>query len=273
MPKEEKVEYVENPIPPESLNRILQKSAESMDELPDNSVHLMVTSPPYNVGKDYDEDLTLESYREFLKRVWREVHRVLVPGGRACINVANLGRKPYIPLHAFIVEDMIELGFMMRGEVIWDKASSAGSSTAWGSWQSASNPTLRDVHEYILIFSKNTFGRKNLLKRENTISRDEFLELTKSIWTFPSESAKKIGHPAPFPVELPYRTIQLYTFEGEVVLDPFMGSGQTVIAAIKSKRSYVGYEIDREYAKLADKRAKEFRLEFNSPKISDFTDT
>jgi site-specific DNA-methyltransferase (adenine-specific) len=273
LPKEEKVEYVENPIPPESLNRILQKSAESMDDLPDSSVHLMVTSPPYNVGKEYDEDLTLESYREFLQRVWREVHRVLVPGGRACINVANLGRKPYIPLHAMIAEDMIELGFLMRGEVIWDKASSAGSSTAWGSWQSASNPTLRDVHEYILIFSKNTFGRKNPLKRENTVSRDEFLELTKSIWTFPSESARKIGHPAPFPVELPYRTIQLYTFEGEVVLDPFMGSGQTAIAAIKSKRSYVGYEIDREYAKLADKRAKEFRLEFNSPKLSDFTET
>ncbi|MEA1895881.1 MAG: site-specific DNA-methyltransferase [Euryarchaeota archaeon] len=273
LPKEEKVKYVENPITPESLNRILQKSSESMDDLPDNSVHLMVTSPPYNVGKEYDEDLTLESYREFLKRVWHEVHRVLVPGGRACINVANLGRKPYIPLHAFIVEDMIELGFLMRGEVIWDKASSAGSSTAWGSWQSASNPTLRDVHEYILIFSKNTFGRKNPPKRENTISRDEFLELTKSIWTFPSESAKKIGHPAPFPVELPYRTIQLYTFEGEVVLDPFMGSGQTAIAAIKSKRSYVGYEIDFEYAKLADKRAKEFRLEFDSPKLFDFADT
>lgn len=244
-----------------------------MDDLPDNSVHLMVTSPPYNVGKDYDEDLTLESYREFLKRVWNEVYRVLVPGGRACINVANLGRKPYIPLHAFIVEDMIELGFLMRGEVIWDKASSAGSSTAWGSWKSASNPTLRDVHEYILIFSKNTFGRKNPLKRENTVSRDEFLELTKSIWTFPSESAKKIGHPAPFPVELPYRTIQLYTFEGDVVLDPFMGSGQTAIAAIKSKRSYVGYEVDCEYAKLADKRTKEFRLEFDSPKLSDFADT
>ena len=264
LPNEKKVHYTENIVPPKSLNKILCKSSESMDELPDSSVHLMVTSPPYNVGKEYDEDLTLENYREFLKQVWNEVYRVLVPGGRACINVANLGRKPYIPLHAMIAEDMIELGFLMRGEVIWDKASSAGSSTAWGSWQSASNPTLRDVHEYILIFSKNTFGRKNPLKRENTISRDEFLELTKSVWTFPSESARKIGHPAPFPVELPYRTIQLYTFEGEVVLDPFMGSGQTAIAAIKSKRSYVGYETDCEYAKLADNRAKEFRLEFDS---------
>jgi site-specific DNA-methyltransferase (adenine-specific) len=143
-----------------------------MDELADSSVHLMVTSPPYNIGKEYDEDLTLENYHEFLKRAWSEVHRVLAPGGRARINVANLGRKPYIPLHAFIAEDMIELGFLMRGEVIWDKASSAGSSTVGGSWQSASNPTLQDVHEHILIFSKNTFGRKNPLKRKNTVSRD-----------------------------------------------------------------------------------------------------
>lgn len=269
---EKKVEYTENPVPPESLNKILQKSAESMDELPDSSIHLMVTSPPYNVGKEYDEDLTLESYRNFLKRVWQEVHRVLVPGGRACVNVANLGRKPYIPLHAFIVEDMIELGFLMRGEVIWDKASSASPSTAWGSWQSAANPTLRDVHEYILIFSKDTFGRKNPDKRENTISKEEFLELTKSVWRFPAERAKKIGHPAPFPVELPYRTIQLYTFEGEVVLDPFMGSGQTGIAAIEANRRYVGYEIDREYVRLAEKRIKEFRLESRSPKLSDFAE-
>jgi len=115
LPNEKKVKYTENIVPPKSLNKILCKSSESMDELPDSSVHLMVTSPPYNVGKEYDEDITLESYREFLKRVWNEVYRVLVPGGRACINVANLGRKPYIPLHAFIAEDMIELGFLMRG--------------------------------------------------------------------------------------------------------------------------------------------------------------
>ena len=93
-----------------------------MEELPDNSVHLMVTSPPYNVGKEYDENLTLKEYREFLKRVWKEVYRVLVPGGRVCINIANLGRKPYIPLHCYIIEDMLEIGFLMRGEIIWNKA-------------------------------------------------------------------------------------------------------------------------------------------------------
>jgi len=130
-----------------------------MTELPDCSVHLMVTSPPYNVGKEYDEDLTLDEYLAFLQRVWKETQRVLVPGGRMCINVANLGRKPYIPLHAFIAEQAIALGFLMRGEIIWNKAASASPSTAWGSWKSAGNPTLRDVHEYILVFCKDTFKR------------------------------------------------------------------------------------------------------------------
>jgi len=241
-----------------------------MEELPDNSIHLMVTSPPYNVGKDYDEDLTLEEYLEFLKRVWKEVYRVLVPGGRACINIANLGRKPYIPLHAYIVEDMTELSFLMRGEIIWDKSSSAGSSTAWGSWLSPSNPTLRDVHEYILVFSKGTFKRGNTNDRNNTISKEEFLELTKSVWTFPAESARKVGHPAPFPTELPYRLIQLYTYENEVVLDPFMGSGQTAIAAIKTHRRYVGYDVGEEYVKLAERRIQEFLVEFRTPKLFDY---
>jgi site-specific DNA-methyltransferase (adenine-specific) len=214
----------------------------------------MVTSPPYNVGKEYDEDLTLDEYVTFLKRIMREVYRVLVPGGRACINVANLGRKPYIPMNGLIAKSMIDLGFLMRGEIIWDKAATASTSTAWGSWQSASNPILRDTHEYILVFSKGTFKRPKVEGRENTISKEEFLEYTKSVWGFASESAKKIGHPAPFPVELPYRLIQLYTYSDEVVLDPFMGSGQTAFAALKTGRHYVGYEINEEYLKLANER-------------------
>jgi DNA modification methylase len=253
------VPYVENHIPPELINRIFCHSAETMTELPDNSVHLMVTSPPYNVGKQYDIDLSLEDYLAFLLRVWKETHRVLVPGGRMCINVANLGRKPYIPLHAFIAEQAISLGFLMRGEIIWNKAASASPSTAWGSWKSASNPTLRDVHEYILVFCKGSFKRQNPSKRENTISRDEFLEYNKSVWNIAAEPARRIGHPAPFPVELPRRLIQLYTFKGEIVLDPFMGSGQTAIAAMKSERQYAGYEIDGKYLELAKRRInKEF---------------
>jgi len=270
LPKEEIVEYKENPIPPEFLDEIFCKSSERMDELPDNSVHLMVTSPPYNVGKEYDKNLTLNEYRELLKRVWSDVKRVLVPGGRACINIANLGRKPYIPLHSFIIEDMLDLGFLMRGEIIWNKASSGSPSTAWGSWLSAKNPTLRDIHEYILIFSKGSFSRESL-KRKSTISKEEFLELTKSVWTFSAESARKIGHPAPFSVELPYRLIQLYTFEGEIILDPFIGSGQTAIAAIKTKRHYEGYDIDKQYVRLAKNRIRDFMLTYNTQKTFEFT--
>lgn len=255
--KEKISQYVENPLPMGYLDHIFCSSAEDMRELPDNSVHLMVTSPPYNAGKEYDADLSLDEYLSLLERVWAEVYRVLVPGGRACINIANLGRKPYLPLHAWVVEGMLKLGFLMRGEIIWNKAASASPSTAWGSWKSPANPALRDVHEYILIFSKGSFKHQNPERRASTISKAEFLEFTKSVWTFPAEPASKVGHPAPFPLELPYRLIQLYTFEAEIVLDPFMGSGQTAIAARKAGRHYVGYEINPEYTSLAEVRIAE----------------
>lgn len=254
----EDVEQVENPVPEESLDQLFCKSSERMDELPDASIHLMITSPPYNASKDYDQDLSLPEYLDLLKNVWQETFRVLVPGGRACINVANLGRKPYIPLHTYIIDLMMDTGFLMRGEIIWDKGSSASQSTAWGSWQSASNPVLRDVHEYILIFSKNTFQRKRDNK-DNSISKDEFLEWTKSVWSFPAVSAKKIGHPAPFPEELPHRLIQLYSFMGDIILDPFVGSGSTCLAAVKDNRRYIGYDINEEYLRLARERINTFR--------------
>ena len=270
LPKEESYEYIENTIPSQYLDQIFCKTSEKMEELPDNSVHLMVTSPPYNVGKEYDENLTLNEYREFLKRVWSEVKRVLVPGGRACINIANLGRKPYIPLHAYMIEDMLDLGFLMRGEIIWNKASSGSPSTAWGTWLSAKNPILRDIHEYILVFSKSSFARDRIENKKSTISKEEFLEFTKSVWTFSAEPATKVGHPAPFPVELPYRLIQLYTFEKEVILDPFMGSGQTAIAAIKTHRHYIGYETNQEYIELAQRRINDFILNDSYYKQQEF---
>jgi site-specific DNA-methyltransferase (adenine-specific) len=223
----------------------------------------MVTSPPYNVTKEYDQDLTLDEYRGLLKRVFAETFCKLVPGGRACINVANLGRKPYIPLHSYIIQDMLDVGFLMRGEIIWAKGASSAGSTAWGSWRSAANPVLRDTHEYILVFSKTEFSRRRepscAGEGDNTITRDEFLEFTKSVWTFPAESARKVGHPAPFPVELPYRLIQLYTFAGDIVLDPFCGSGSTCLAALKTGRRYVGYDTKQEYIELAGQRIDAFR--------------
>ena len=268
LPTESRVPYEENPLPACAVaNHIFRTPASDMEELPDRSVHLMVTSPPYNVGKEYDEDLTLDQYRAFLKRVMAEVHRVLVPGGRACINIANLGRRPYLPLHAFIIEDMLDLGFLMRGEIIWDKAASASPSTAWGSWMSAANPTLRDIHEYILVFSKENFSRPKVDGRESTMSPEEFLELTKSVWSFPAESARRVGHPAPFPVELPHRFIQLYTYAGEVVLDPFMGSGSTAVAAVRGGRAFVGYETNADYCRASEQRAAEAGLPALQPQL------
>ncbi|MFQ3574726.1 MAG: site-specific DNA-methyltransferase [Thermodesulfovibrionales bacterium] len=251
----EKTKFIENHIPSEIIDKVYCKSSETMDEIPDYSVHLMVTSPPYNVKKEYDKDLSLSEYRALLKTVFKETYRVLVTGGRACINVANLGRKPYIPLHSYIIEDMLEIGFLMRGEIIWNKASSASPSTAWGSWLSAVNPVLRDIHEYILIFSKESFSRKKGHKID-TITKNDFLEWTKSVWTFPAISAKTVGHPAPFPEELPHRLIQLYTYQGDVVLDPFCGSGTVCLAALKSGRHYIGYDIEPSYVTLAEKRIK-----------------
>jgi site-specific DNA-methyltransferase (adenine-specific) len=251
------VSKVENKLPPELENKFILGSAENMKELPDNSVHLMITSPPYNVSKEYDQDLSLKEYLQLLENSFKETYRVLVNGGRACINVANLGRKPYIPLSDYISQMMINIGFKMRGEIIWNKAASASPSTAWGSWQSAANPILRDIHEYILVFSKGDYKREKGDKSD-TITKEQFIEWTKSIWTMNAESAKRIGHPAPFPEELPYRLIQLYSFKGEVILDPFMGSGTTAIAAVKSERKFVGYEISQEYIELAQKRLEPY---------------
>jgi len=256
--KAQKVPYIENKIPKRVLDKVHCKDSRDMSNIPDSSVHLMVTSPPYNVGKDYDDDLTLDEYRDFLKKVFSETYNKLVPGGRACINIANLGRSPYLPLHSYIIEDMLGIGYLMRGEILWDKGAGAGVSTAWGSYKSAQNPTLRDTHEYILVFSKETF-RLERNGKENTITGEEFREFTKSIWRFQPESARRVKHPAPFPEELPYRLIQLYTFKKDVILDPFCGSGTTCIAALGADRHFIGFDIDKQYMSIAKERILKYR--------------
>lgn len=240
-----------NVLPDNIVDNVFLHSSEHMTELPDNSVHLMITSPPYNVTKEYDQNLTLKDYLTLIENVMKETYRVLVDGGRACINIANVGRKPYIPMTTYITEIMASLGFNNRGQIIWNKAASAGGSCAWGSWLSAGNPILRDVHEYILVFSKGSMSRK---KGIDTISKKDFLEWTKSIWTMNAESAKRVRHPAPFPEELPHRLINLYSFQDDVVLDPFIGSGTTAVAALKNNRHFVGYEISKEYKLICDNR-------------------
>ncbi len=251
-------DIIVNEFPNKLLNTIIASSCENMKDIPNNSLHLMITSPPYNVSKEYDNDLSLNEYLSLLKNCFTETYRVLVDGGRACINIANIGRKPYIPLSDYVSKIMIEIGFNMRGEIIWNKSAGAGISTAWGSFQSASNPILRDVHEYILIFSKGNYKRERDKEekelRKDNITKEEFIEWTKSVWTMNPESAKRIGHPAPFAEELPNRLIKLFSFTNDIVIDPFMGSGTTAIAAIKNNRNFVGYEINQEYINLANNR-------------------
>ena len=247
-----------NTFPIELENSIINRDSRSLP-LPDNCVHLVVTSPPYNASKAYDEDLSLSEYLQLLEDVFRECYRVLSSGGRIVVNVANLGRKPYIPLTSHINLIMHEIGFLHRGEVIWDKSASAGSSCAWGSFQSASNPCLRDIHEYLLIFSKGEYKlSRSKEERENgridTITKDDFIHQTKSIWSFPTESARRVNHPAPFPLELPRRCIEMFTFSGDVVFDPFVGSGSTAVAAKMTGRKYFGCDISSEYCKIAEQR-------------------
>ena len=248
----------DNEFPPELADVVINGNSKQMP-LPDNCIQLVVTSPPYNASKAYDEDLSLSDYLGLLHDVFAECYRVLSPGGRMVVNVANLGRKPYIPLASHINLIMHEIGFLHRGEIIWDKSASAGSSCAWGSFQSASNPCLRDIHEYLLVFSKGDYklARSKTERAEgriDTIVKDEFIQHTKSIWSFPTESARRVNHPAPFPVELPRRCIEMYTYAGDVVLDPFLGSGTTAVAAKMCGRRYVGLDLSEEYCAIAEER-------------------
>lgn len=239
------------------VDRIYCQSSELLP-IPDSSIALTFTSPPYNVGKDYDLDLSLDDYLSLIERVGREVYRVLIPGGRYVINIANLGRKPYIPLTRYFYELHERIGFLPMGEIIWQKGRGANGNCAWGSWCSAKAPRLRDIHEYLLVFAKQSFSRPD--EGQSDITGDDFMASTLSIWEINPESAKRVGHPAPFPVELALRVIRLFSYVGDVVLDPFCGSGTTCVASVLSRRHYVGVDINPDYCKLAENRLKETQL-------------
>jgi DNA modification methylase len=255
--------------------RVFLGSSADMHQLPDNSVALVVTSPPYFVGKEYELAVTGEAggdsqipgtYFEFLdmlRDVFAECTRVLEPGGRIAVNVANLGRKPYRSLSADVISILQDdLRLLLRGEVIWEKASTSSGSCAWGSFAKASNPVLRDMTERVIIASKGRFARALTpkerrargLPHESTLANDEFVDVTRDVWRIDAESATRVGHPAPFPVELPRRLIDLFTYEGDLVLDPFAGSGSTPVAAVRTGRIGVGYDLDPAYIELAQRR-------------------
>ena len=249
----------------ELRNRIERADSRNLLNIPDNSVALVVTSPPYFAAKEYEVDeqgfplISFANYVDLLTDVFSESFRVLEPGGRIAINVANIGRRPYRSLSSIVIHILEQIGFALRGEIIWIKATGARGNLAWGSFQSAANPVLRDVTERVIVASKGQFGRaisKNKrseigLPYIDTISKEDFMEWTLDTWSINPESAKRIGHPAPFPVELPRRLIELYSYSGDLILDPFCGSGTSCVAAMQSGRDYLGFDIDQGYVDMA----------------------
>ncbi len=256
--------------PSEGFDKLIRGDARSMNEVPDASVALVVTSPPYFAGKEYEEALgeggipaTYLEYLDLLRDVFSECVRKLEPGGRIAINVANLGRRPYRSLSADVISILQDdLRLLLRGEIIWMKQRGSSGSCAWGSFQRPANPVLRDLTERVIVASKGRFDRalpareryRKDLPSEVTMTREDFMENTLDVWEIPSERATRVGHPAPFPVELPSRLINLYTYKGDLVLDPFVGSGTTAVAAIRTGRRYVGYDLDEAYIRLAETR-------------------
>jgi site-specific DNA-methyltransferase (adenine-specific) len=246
--------------------RIFEDNFITSASLPNASVDLIVTSPPYNVGIDYsqhEDDGEYESYLEFSRQWLAKSYQLLRPDGRICMNIPldkNKGGQQSICADLTTIAK--DLGLKYHSTIIWNEGN-ISRRTAWGSWMSASAPYVIAPVEVIVVMYKDVWKKEKRPNQENNITRDEFMAWTNGIWTFNGESKKKIGHPAPFPRELPKRCIKLFSFVGETVVDPFMGSGTTLIEAWHNKRVGVGFDISKEYCELARKRLE---TEWTMPK-------
>ena len=250
---------METSVEQENMTLINEDCISAMDKMDACSVNLIVTSPPYNVNlgnnkfkkdgyENYDDNLDYPEYLRWMNLVFECCMRVLAEDGRMCINIGD-GKNGKIPTHADFIQILKNIGFIPLSTIIWDKQTTS-NRTAWGSYMSASAPSIPTQHEYILVVGKS---EKRFNKGISTISKEEFVKFIDSVWQMKPET-KKIGHPAPFPIELPYRLIQLYSYQDDVVLDPFMGSGTTGVACQKTIRKFIGIEKEKKYFDLAKER-------------------
>ena len=238
-------------------------------KIPRESVHLIITSPPYNLDKEYEEhsdDLEDREYLAWMKKVWRAAIKTLVPGGRLCVNIGE-NKRQYIssPTYSAFIQQLVALRMLYRGTIIWNKHSAA-KHCAWGSWKSPSNPHIVPRHEYILAFSKGQW-KLDGDKADADISDTEFMDCTRSVWVFGTESKSRIGHPAPFPETLPDRLIKFYSYRGQTVLDPFGGSGTVGLVAARLGRHFILGDNSPAYCSLARKRITTEHGLFLTPRI------
>lgn len=250
------------------LNKIICDDVlEAMKRIPDNSVHLAITSPPYNVGKNYDnhfDQMQYDKYLDWLNNVWAETKRVLVPGGRFALNIAPTSIKNFRPVHHDFANQLRNLSMIFRTEIIWYKQTML-KRTAWGSWKSPANPHIIPSWEYVLVFSKDFWNLEGD-KKEIDVTADEFKKFSDGFWYIPPETKRK-GHPAPFPEELVRRLIKFYTYKGNVVLDMFGGTGTVAMVAFKEGRRFIHIDISKDYCKTAENRLQKLKSQM---KISHF---
>lgn len=244
------------------VNKIICGDGEEiLKKFPDNFIDIIITSPPYNFGLEYQNDkhrdaIYWQDYFEKLNRIWKECYRVLKPAGRFCVNIQPLF-SDYMPTHHIISKQLLELGLLWKAEIIWEKHNYNCKYTAWGSWRSPSMPYLKYTWEFIEIFCKESHKKEGDSNKID-ITGDEFKKWVYAKWDIaPERNMKKYNHPAMFPEELVSRLLKLFSYQDDIVLDPFNGVGTTTLVAYKLRRKYIGIDISEEYCKTAEERLKD----------------